>query len=80
MKKDKWTEETYDNREVREDYGRIISQKSAEQEKVELVDGATEIPTHGVNPEMTEEEIRKRVGSGNFDNAKDDRGQQSINS
>ncbi|AQQ52288.1 hypothetical protein [Planococcus lenghuensis] len=80
MKKDKWAEETYDNREIREEYGRIISQKSAEQEKLELADGATEIPTHDLDMEMSDEEIKKRVGSGNFKTAKDDRNQQSINS
>lgn len=76
----KWEEKTYESREEREQIGRQTNARFAQGEKSEMEDGAERIPTSPVDRVLSDEEIRKRVGSGNFDSAKNDRQTNSINS
>lgn len=76
----KWVEKTYESREEREQLGRQVNARFAEGERMEVEDGSQNIPTAPIDLELSEEEIRRRVGSGNFESAKDDRQTNSINS
>lgn len=68
------------SREEREAIGRNANAGFARVERAELADGVTEIPTQPVAKQLTEDEIRERVGSGNFEAAKNDGQTGSINS
>lgn len=72
-------EVTYTSREERE---RIGKQTNAGFARVEKTDYEVEgnIPTGDIGAPLTEEEIRRRVGEGNFESAKDDNQTGSINS
>ncbi|WP_088006699.1 hypothetical protein [Indiicoccus explosivorum] len=76
----KWVEKTFDSREERERLGRQINKRFAETERAEVEAGSENIPTGPIDLDLSEEEIRRRVGSGNFESAKDDRQTNSINS
>ncbi|WP_172193724.1 hypothetical protein [Saccharibacillus qingshengii] len=68
-------------REEREAAGRRANAGFARVERTETEDGGTgEIPTGPVIKKLSEAEIRRRVGDGNFDSAKDDGQTPSINS
>lgn len=73
-------EEKYTSRTEREEIGRRTNAGFARVERVEIEEGATDIPTGPIGKKLTEEEIRRRVGQGNFETAKDDRQTNSINS
>ncbi|MET3574165.1 hypothetical protein ACFFIY_01340 [Bhargavaea ullalensis] len=79
-KQDKWVEETYEDRQTREELGRQTNAGFARVERTEIDDGSIDIPTEPVLEPLSEEEIRRRVGSGNFEAAKDDKQTGSINS
>ncbi|WP_234414422.1 hypothetical protein [Paenibacillus sp. CAA11] len=49
-------------------------------ERAEVEPGTVEIPTGQVGSPLSEEEIRRRVGTGNFESAKNDKQSTSINS
>ncbi|ANF97109.1 hypothetical protein [Paenibacillus bovis] len=68
------------SREEREAIGRNANAGFARVERAEIADGATDIPTGPVAKELTEDEIRERVGPGNFEAAKNDGQTGSINS
>lgn len=68
------------SREERERVGRAINAGFARVENAETLEGSTEVPTTPVAQPLTEEEIRRRVGSGNFEAAQDDKQTGSINS
>ncbi|AQQ51876.1 hypothetical protein [Planococcus lenghuensis] len=76
----KWEEKMYESREEREQIGRQTNARSAQGEKSESAGGSERVLTASIELELSDEEIRKRVGSGNFDSAKDDRQSNSINS
>lgn len=67
-------------REEREQIGRQTNAGFARVERMEVAEGAAEIPTGTIGGALTEEEIRRRVGSGNFESAKNDPQTGSINS
>lgn len=73
-------EEQYTSRTEREAIGRRTNAGFARVERVEVEQGASDLPTGPIGQKLTEEEIRRRVGEGNFDTAKDDRQTNSINS
>lgn len=73
-------EETYSSRAERERIGRATNSGFARVERAETGNSSTEIPTGPIGQKLTEEEIRRRVGQGNFDSAKDDNQTNSINS
>ncbi|MBT2289331.1 hypothetical protein J7E73_09315 [Paenibacillus albidus] len=73
-------EKKFLTREESERIGRQTNAGFARVERTEIEEGAQEIPTAPVGQELTEEEIRRRVGSGNFEFAKDDPQSGSINS
>lgn len=73
-------EEKYTSRTEREEIGRRTNAGFARVERAEVEDGASDIPTGPVGKKLTEDEIRRRVGEGNFETAKDDRQTNSINS
>lgn len=73
-------EERYTSRQEREAIGRQTNAGFARVERVEMEEGASDIPTGGIAEKLSEEEIRRRVGEGNFESAKDDRQTNSINS
>ncbi|SET05578.1 hypothetical protein [Paenibacillus sp. NFR01] len=68
------------SREEREQAGRRTNAGFARVERMEVAEGSTAIPTGTIGGELTEEEIRRRVGSGNFESAKNDLQSGSINS
>ncbi|WP_040226136.1 hypothetical protein [Bhargavaea cecembensis] len=78
--KDKWVEETYEDRELREQIGRQANAGFARVERTDYGENDIDIPTEPVLEPLSEEEIRRRVGSGNFEAAKDDKQTNSINS
>ena len=80
MATDKNPEETYSSRAERERIGRQTNAGFARVERTEIEDGAVDIPTGPIGQKLTEEDIRRRVGQGNFDSAKDDNQTNSINS
>lgn len=67
-------------REEREQIGRQTNAGFARVERMEVSEGSADIPTGTIGQELTEEEIRRRVGSGNFEAAKNDTQTGSINS
>ncbi|ETP68062.1 hypothetical protein HF394_16420 [Planococcus glaciei] len=73
-------EEQYASRKEREEIGRRTNAGFARVERTEVEEGASEIPTGPIGQKLSEEEIRRRVGEGNFETAKDDRQTNSINS
>lgn len=73
-------EDQYTSRIERERIGRQTNAGFARVERVEIDEGASDIPTGTIGQKLTEEEIRRRVGQGNFETAKDDRQTNSINS
>lgn len=77
---DNKSEETYTSRTEREEIGRRTNAGFARVERVEVEEGARDIPTGPIGQKLTEEEIQRRVGKGNFESAKDDRQTNSINS
>lgn len=80
MADEKNMEQTYSSRAERERIGRQTNSGFARVERAETESGSTNIPTGPIGSKLTEEEIRKRVGQGNFDSAKDDNQTGSINS
>ncbi|QSF43772.1 MULTISPECIES: hypothetical protein [Paenibacillus] len=68
------------SREEREQIGRRTGAGFARVERTEATEGSTNIPTGSIGAELTEDEIRRLVGSGNFESAKNDRQSGSINS
>ncbi|OWR32597.1 hypothetical protein CDO73_03070 [Saccharibacillus sp. O23] len=66
-------------REEREEVGRRINEGFAKHERTETA-GSGEIASGPIVKRLSEEEIRRRVGDGNFDAAKDDGQTPSINS
>lgn len=80
MAMDNKPEDKYTSRTEREEIGRRTNAGFARVERAETEEGASDIPTGPVGQKLTEEEIRRRVGEGNFDTAKDDRQTNSINS
>lgn len=67
-------------REEREAVGRRINEGFARVERTEDEGVHGEIPTGPIIKKLSEEEVRRRVGDGNFDAAKGDRQTPSINS
>ncbi|WP_246187940.1 hypothetical protein [Paenibacillus tengchongensis] len=67
-------------REEREEIGRRTNAGFARVERTATDEGAAEIPTGPIGQQLTEEEIRRRVGDGNFEAAKNDPQMGSINS
>lgn len=80
MAADKKMEETYSSRTERERLGRQTNAGFARVERTEHEGGADDIPTGSIGQKLTEEEIQRRVGQGNFESAKDDNQTSSINS
>ncbi|OWA37497.1 hypothetical protein B9G55_05435 [Saccharibacillus sp. O16] len=66
-------------REEREEVGRRINAEFAKHERTEAA-GSGEIANGPIVKRLSEEEIRRRVGDGNFDAAKNDGQTPSINS
>lgn len=71
-------------RAEREEAGRRVNAGFAQYERYEHTesgqDASSEIPTGPIVQKLSEEEIRRRVGEGNFDAAKNDGQSPSINS
>ncbi|UQZ36700.1 hypothetical protein C2I18_26115 [Paenibacillus sp. PK3_47] len=67
-------------REEREQIGRQTNAGFARVERMEVAEGSADIPTGAIGEALTEEEIRRRVGTGNFEAAKNDTQQSSTNS
>lgn len=67
-------------REEREQIGRRTNAGFAKVERAAVDEGTEAIPTGSIGQPLTEEEIRRRVGSGNFESAKNDLQSGSINS
>ncbi|MDO3412365.1 hypothetical protein QWJ34_21555 [Saccharibacillus sp. CPCC 101409] len=68
-------------REEREAVGRRANAGFARHERTESVDaGSGDIPTRPIIKQLSEEEIRRRVGDGNFESAQNDGQTGSINS
>lgn len=68
------------DRQEREQVGRQINEGFARVEKQEVPGGATDIPTQPIAPKLSEDDIRRLVGEGNFKSAKDGDHHSSINS
>ncbi|WP_239004808.1 hypothetical protein [Paenibacillus tepidiphilus] len=68
------------SREEREEIGRRTNAGFARVERTAANEREAEIPTGPIGQQLTEEEIRRRVGSGNFETAKNDPQTGSINS
>ncbi|MNO14896.1 hypothetical protein D3C76_45470 [compost metagenome] len=71
---------SFSSREEREEIGRRTNAGFARVERTEVEASAGDIPTGPVAQDLSEEEIRRRVGSGNFEAAKNDLQTGSINS
>lgn len=71
-------------REEREAAGRRVNAGFAKYERYEHADSGqdapSDIPTGPIVRQLSDEEIRRRVGEGNFDAAKNDGQSPSINS
>ena len=65
--------------EEAEQYGRQMDAKNRELEKTHYLD-ETPVQEGKVPPPLSEEEIKKRTGAGNFDNAQDSGSMGAINS
>lgn len=68
------------SREERERIGRQTNAGFARIENADAKEEESDILVSPAAPELTEEEIKKRVGAGNFESAKDDDQHNSINS
>ncbi|MFD1887740.1 hypothetical protein [Paenibacillus wenxiniae] len=68
------------DRKEREQVGRQINEGFARVEKQEVPGGATDIPTLPIAPKLSEDDIRRMVGEGNFQSAKEGGQHHSINS
>ncbi|PID20630.1 hypothetical protein CSV61_13700 [Sporosarcina sp. P3] len=66
--------------EQREQYGREMDAKNAAMENIEVPPENRALADHEIPPPLTEEEIRAKVGSQNYENATDDKAPTSINS
>ncbi len=62
-----------------EEYGRQMDAKNRALEKTHYLD-ETPVEEGKVTPPLSEEEIKKRTGVGNFENARDGGAMNSINS
>ncbi len=68
-------------REEREEVGRRINAGFARHERTETAEtGTGEIATSPIVKRLSEDEVRRRVGDGNFEAAKNDGQSPSINS
>ncbi|WOV83372.1 hypothetical protein PGH26_10600 [Sporosarcina jeotgali] len=65
--------------EEAEEYGRQMDAKNRALEKTHYLD-ETPVEEGKVTPPLSEEEIKKRTGAGNFENARDGGAMNSINS
>lgn len=65
--------------EEAEEYGRQMDAKNRALEKTHYLD-ETPVEEGKVTPPLSEEEIKKRTGVGNFENARDGGAMNSINS
>lgn len=68
------------SREERERIGRQTNAGFARVENADTKEDESDVLVNPAAPELTEEEIKKRVGAGNFKSAKDDGQHNSINS
>ncbi|ODP27904.1 hypothetical protein PTI45_02723 [Paenibacillus nuruki] len=68
------------SREERERIGRQTNAGFARVENADAKEDESHILLQPAAPELTEEEIKKRVGAGNFESAKDDGQHNSVNS
>lgn len=68
------------SREERERIGRQTNAGFARVENADAKEEESDVLVSPAAPELTEEEIKKRVGAGNFESAKDDGQHNSINS
>ncbi len=73
-------EEARMRKEEAEKYGRDIDAKNARYENVVVPSNQEAMSADEVPPPLTEEEIKRRVGEQNYENAKDNTIQGSINS
>lgn len=73
-------EENRMTKEESEAYGRMINEQSAKFENVEFLEEEPENPIEQKPTKLSDEEIKKRVGTQNFENMKDDKSIGSINS
>lgn len=67
-------------RQEREEIGRRANEGFAKVERTDYEPGGEPIPSGPIVKRLSEEEIRRRVGNGNFDSAKNDGQAPSINS
>lgn len=65
--------------EEAEEYGRQMDAKNRALEKTHYLD-ETPVEVGKISPPLPEEEIKKRTGAGNFENAQDAGSMNSINS
>ncbi|MCL9662741.1 hypothetical protein SK066_11275 [Paenibacillus hunanensis] len=68
------------DRKEREQVGKQINEGFARVEKQEMPGGVADIPTQPVAPKLSEDDIRRLVGEGNFQSAKEGGQHNSINS
>ncbi len=68
------------DRREREQIGRQVNEGFARVEKQEVPGGKTDIPTQPIAPKLSEDDIRRLVGEGNFQSAKEGGQHNSINS
>lgn len=73
-------EESRMTKEESEAYGRKINEQSAKFENVEVLEEESVEHEARKSPELTDAEIKKRVGDQNFKNMQDDDTMGSINS
>lgn len=73
-------EEIRMTKEQAEKYGREIDAKNAQFENVVVPNDQVAMSEDEVPPPLSEEEIKRRVGEQNYENAKDNNIQGSINS
>ena len=66
--------------EESEEYGRKTDARNAALENVEVYEDDAVTPTDRISPPLSEEEIKKRVGEGNYTNVHKNDGLNSVNS
>lgn len=66
--------------EESEDYGRLTDARNAALENVEVQEEVDVTPVDQIPPPLSEEEIKKRVGEGNYTNVHNNDGLNSVNS
>lgn len=66
--------------EESEDYGRKTDARNAAVENVEVLEDEAVTPETQIPPPLSEEEIKKRVGEGNYTNVHKNDGLNSVNS